>query len=322
MIRMARRGGSSPQSRGKVPVEWLTLALIIGCYAMWLIAGSLFQTMPVLAIVVIPLMITLQSSLQHEALHGHPTRNARLNEVLVFLPIGIFYPYRRYKHLHLRHHADERLTDPYDDPESYYRALSDWERLPTWLKQLLKFNNALVARVLVGPAISVVGFVFTEWTNLASGRKADRIAWLLHLAGLVPVLLAVHYLFAMSVWVYLALTYMGLALLSIRSFCEHQWSEHPDGRTVIIEKTVLGLLFLNNNLHLVHHKRPTTPWYQLPRLYREQEEEWHRMNEGYVFRNYLQVLRSFALKSKEPVVHPQRDAVSSISLQSDVGITS
>ncbi|MBR7508578.1 fatty acid desaturase, partial [Mycobacterium tuberculosis] len=69
-------------------------------------------------------------SLQHEALHGHPTRSGWLNELLVSLPLGLFYPYRRYKHLHLKHHADERLTDPYDDPESYYRALGDWDKLP------------------------------------------------------------------------------------------------------------------------------------------------------------------------------------------------
>jgi fatty acid desaturase len=38
----------------------------------------------------------------------------------VFLPIGLVWPFRRFKALHLRHHADERLTDPFDDPESYY----------------------------------------------------------------------------------------------------------------------------------------------------------------------------------------------------------
>jgi fatty acid desaturase len=318
---MIRKSKGTTAERKRPSVEWLTLALMVGCYGAWFAAGISFHTMPIVAIIVIPLMITFQSSLQHEALHGHPTRNARVNEALVFMPIGIFYPYRRYKNLHLRHHADERLTDPYDDPESYYRALSDWEKLPGWMKYLLKFNNAFVARVLVGPAISIAGFIITECKHLASGRRADRTAWLLHLAGLVPVVLIVHFVFDMSAWVYFGLTYMGLAVLSIRSFCEHQWSERPDGRTVIIEKTALGLLFLNNNLHLVHHKRPSAPWYQLPRLYREQREEWSRMNEGYVFQNYLQVLRSFALKGKEPVVHPQKTGVPSSALSSNAAIT-
>ena len=48
----------------------------------------------------------------------------------MFLPLGLFYPFRRFKGLHLTHHNDERLTDPYDDPESYYRSAMDWERIP------------------------------------------------------------------------------------------------------------------------------------------------------------------------------------------------
>ena len=56
----------------------------------------------------------------HEVLHGHPTRSGRVNEALVFLPIGIVWPFRRFKAIHLRHHADERLTDPFDDPYVSY----------------------------------------------------------------------------------------------------------------------------------------------------------------------------------------------------------
>jgi fatty acid desaturase len=303
IIKFKKTGISARKSR-RVKVEWLTLGLIVGCYAVWLGAGMLYASVPLLAIIVIPVMAAFQSSLQHEALHGHPTRNASINEALVFLPIALFYPFRRYKNLHLRHHADERLTDPYDDPESYYRALTDWEKLPGWMKKVLRLNNSLLGRVLIGPAIGVTGFMLTDMRLLAQGGKAHRIAWMLHVAGLIPVLSMVHYLFGMPLWLYGLLAYASLSILAIRSFCEHQWSEHPDGRTVIIEKSILGLLFLNNNLHLVHHKRPTAAWYHLPRLYREQPEDWQRMNDGYVFRNYLDVLKAFAIRSKEPVVHP------------------
>jgi fatty acid desaturase len=303
IIKFKKTGISARKSR-RVKVEWLTLGLIVGCYAVWLGTGMLYASVPLLAIIVIPVMAAFQSSLQHEALHGHPTRNARINEALVFLPIALFYPFRRYKNLHLRHHADERLTDPYDDPESYYRALTDWEKLPSWMKKVLRLNNSLLGRVLIGPAIGVTGFMLTDMRLLAQGGKAHRIAWMLHVAGLIPVLSMVHYLFGMPLWLYGLLAYASLSILAIRSFCEHQWSEHPDGRTVIIEKSILGLLFLNNNLHLVHHKRPTAAWYHLPRLYREQPEDWQRMNDGYVFRNYLDVLKAFAIRSKEPVVHP------------------
>ena len=282
----------------------MTLGMIAGCYLIWFAAGMMYQSLPWIAVLVIPVMATFHSSLQHEALHGHPTRNARINEALVFLPIALFYPFRRYKNLHLRHHADERLTDPYDDPESYYRGLTEWKRFPAWLKSMLHANNALLGRVLIGPAIGVIGFALTEIKLLSAGSRAQRLAWVLHLAGLVPVLTIVHFLFGMPLWLYGLLAYASLSILAIRSFCEHQWSEHPDGRTVIIEKSVLGLLFLNNNLHLVHHKQPTAAWYRLPRLYRERREEWRQMNDGYVYSSYLEVLKAFGLRRKEPVLHP------------------
>src|SRR5690606_41027911 len=101
------------QSRA-APVEWPTVALIAACYAVWFAAGFwLWADHPLVAAVVLTLVIALQSSLMHEASHGHPTRRSIVNELLVELPIGLLYPYRRFKALHLRHHADERLTDPF-----------------------------------------------------------------------------------------------------------------------------------------------------------------------------------------------------------------
>ena len=113
MTSMSNRRRSAPA------IEWPTVFLAIFCYGIWLAAGLvLWPSHPFLALAVLAFTAALQSSLVHEVLHGHPTRNAQLNEALVFLPIGIVWPFRRFKTLHLRHHADERLTDPLDDPES------------------------------------------------------------------------------------------------------------------------------------------------------------------------------------------------------------
>ncbi|RCS25150.1 fatty acid desaturase [Phyllobacterium salinisoli] len=287
-------------------VEWPTLALIAACYAFWFWAGAfLFPVMPALALVLMGIAVALHSSLQHEALHGHPTRITGVNEALVFLPIGLFYPYRRYKHTHLQHHADERLTDPYDDPESYYRALTDWQVLPSILKTLLRWNNTLLGRISIGPALMITGFLISELRELRAGDRQVRSAWLQHLAGLLPILPIISLTFGIPLWLYaITSVYLGLSLIAIRSYCEHQWSERPDGRTIIVENSILAPLFLNNNLHFVHHKQPRAAWYELPALYRARREEWQRMNDGYVFRNYFEVLRAFALSVKEPVVHP------------------
>ncbi|WP_162707058.1 fatty acid desaturase [Phyllobacterium sp. A18/5-2] len=292
--------------RKRLGIEWPTIGLMIVCYGLWLTAGYyIYPVMPILALALMAVSVAFHSSLQHEVLHGHPTRNGMINEILVSLPIGLVFPYRRYKHLHLKHHADERLTDPYDDPESYYRALGDWEKLPSFVRALLGWNNSLVGRIVIGPALMVVGFVVNETRLVVGGDDKTRTAWVLHGLGLVPMLATVWFVFGIPLWLYaLTAVYWGLSIISIRSYCEHQWSERPDGRTVIVEKSPLALIFLNNNLHFVHHKRPTAPWYDLPQLYREQREEWQRMNGGYVFRNYFEILRAYAFRKKQEVVHP------------------
>lgn len=299
------------------PIEWPTLFLLIGCYLLWLGAGFLvYAAVPIVGLLLMGVAVALHSSLQHEVLHGHPTRSAVANEALVFLPIGLFYPYRSYKHSHLQHHADERLTDPYDDPESYYRAMGDWQRMPFLLKRLLAFNNTLIGRVLVGPALMVVGFTVSEWKRIA--RRDDKVifAWLLHAAGLLPVGLIIELGFGIPLWLYAVTSaYLGVALIAVRSFCEHQWAERADGRTIIVEKSILAPLFLYNNLHLVHHKLPTAAWYRLPALYKERRAEWLALNDHYVFASYLDVIKAYAFRAKEPVVHPalRRDEVAMIA---------
>ena len=158
--------------------------------------------------------------------------------------------------------------------------------------------------MVLGPALMVAGFYIAEFRPLLAGKPGVRKAWALHATGIVAVILVVTLVFAMPVWLYIAAAYCGLSVLSIRTFCEHQWAENPDGRTIIVERSPLSFLFLNNNLHIVHHKLPTVPWYRLPVLYRERRAEWQTMNGGYVFPSYFAIFRAYGLKPKEPVVHP------------------
>ncbi len=65
-------------------------------------------------------LIAWQGSLQHEVMHGHPTRNRRINDAIGWPPLSLWLPYPIYRVSHLRHHRDEYLTDPIEDPESTY----------------------------------------------------------------------------------------------------------------------------------------------------------------------------------------------------------
>jgi fatty acid desaturase len=298
--------GLGTRNRKALKIEWPTLALILGCYGTWFLAGiylwpfSAFLALPVMAV-----CVALQSSLVHEVLHGHPTRSAAINEALVSLPIGLVWPYRRFKTLHLRHHADERLTDPFDDPESYYQALWKHAQMPNWLKAILRINNTMLGRLALGPWLSGIGLILGDAKSIRSGDREIAVAWGLQIMGVVVVALIVTRLFAMPLWMYgIFAVWPGLSAISIRTYAEHQWSEDPNGRTIIVEKSPLAALYLYNNLHFVHHARPTAPWYHLPAMFRERRDDWVRENNGYVFPNYRTMLRAYAFKAKEPVVHP------------------
>ncbi|MDG4851786.1 MULTISPECIES: fatty acid desaturase [unclassified Mesorhizobium] len=300
MTGIRKRHSSTPA------VEWPTVFLTLFCYGAWLATGFLlWPSYPLLALVALALILALQSSLMHEVLHGHPTRNANINEAFVILPIGLVWPFRRFKAIHLRHHADERLTDPLDDPESYYQGLWMHAEMPPAMKVLLKINNTMVGRFVLGPWLSSIGFFLEDARQMAAGDKAIRKAWLLHAVGLAVVVPIVTFGFGIPLWLYiLGPVWLGQSLISVRTYAEHQWSEHPEGRTIIVERSPLSFLFLNNNLHFVHHKSPTVAWYRLPKMFRDRREEWLRMNNGYVYPNYFALIKSFAFKAKEPVVHP------------------
>jgi fatty acid desaturase len=113
------------------PIEWPTVLLIAGLWVSFGLITWFHGQIPwwILAPVG-AYLCALHGSLQHEALHGHPTRSTFFNELLLFPPITLWIPYRRYKKLHLIHHRNDFLTDPAEDPESYYFDPQAWERTP------------------------------------------------------------------------------------------------------------------------------------------------------------------------------------------------
>ncbi|MEO1291945.1 MAG: fatty acid desaturase [Pseudomonadota bacterium] len=256
-------------------------------------------------------LVALHSSLQHEVLHGHPTRSSLLNEALIYLPLTLAIPFRRFKTTHLRHHRDTVLTDPYDDPESWYWAEGDWRRAPRAVRWIFALNATLAGRLVLGPILGVAGLWRNDLRVLLSepdSREADLIrdAYAHHAAGVALVLILVWGVFGVSPLVYLLLAaWPGMALLMVRTFAEHRAVPEVGERTVIVEaEPLFALLFLNNNLHAVHHTHPTEPWYRLPSLYRAQKAEILAANGGYFFPGYRAVAARWLLNARDSVVHP------------------
>ena len=293
-------------------IEWPTLFLIIACYVAWFsLAFAGAGLSPVLWIFAMGVLTTLYWSLMHEAVHNHPTDRDWINRLTLTIPIGFVFPYGRFRDGHLRHHATGELTDPFDDPESFYLSPKCWKDLSKPIKLLLRFNNSLFGRMLIGPAIAIwrmFAFDYVRLTDAETTRK-ERIfilgEWCLHVVLVGTLALILMRYSAVPLWQFIAAAYVGISILQIRTFPEHQASDMAGERTVIIEDNgPLAFLFLYNNLHVVHHTRPGLAWYRLPGFYKRHRDQFIRRNNGYVYSSYWQVLRQYFLSAKEPVPHP------------------
>ncbi len=287
-------------------VEWPTVGMLGLCYGTWWLAtwfsGGAFGW---LWLPVVALSITLHSSLQHEATHRHPTRLEALNSALVFPALGLFMPYGRFRALHRAHHATGALTDPVRDTESFYLAREGWARASRPLRMLLTAQNTLAGRMTLGPAIALARFYCGELTALRAGSPDVAVAWLLHVPAVTCVLAWTYGVCGIGLLEYALVAYAGYGVLMVRTFAEHRAHPEQDGRSVVIEdRGPLAWLFLNNNLHAVHHRHPGAPWYALPRLYADTRSQTLARNDGYRFDGYGDLLRRYAFRTKEPVVHP------------------
>ena len=286
--------------------DWLTLVIMVACYGLWALATTVLSALwlPAGMLLTIP-MITLFSSLQHEVLHGHPFRSRGLNQLLVFPSLTLFVPYLRFRDQHLDHHRNSKLTDPYDDPESNYLDPAVWHRLPDVTQVLLRFNNTLIGRLIVGPAVSMVSFITADARAIRAGDRAVLAGWLWHIPSLALVGLWLGAVGSMPAWAYVTSAYAGFSILKIRTFLEHRAHEDLPGRSVIIDGPgILTLLFLNNNLHAVHHANPTVSWFRLPGVFRRDRDQYLQINQGYYYRSYVEVFRKHFWRAKDPVPHP------------------
>lgn len=251
-------------------------------------------------------LVAWHSSLQHEATHRHPTRWPLFNELIVFPNLWLWLPYRVYRDTHLAHHRDQRLTDPVDDPESYYKTANQWACHSRWMRSVLWIRNTVAGRLAFGPPLALWQLWETQLPKLLRGERDAMTAWALHGLACALVLAWVVWVCRIPIAAYVLLfAYPGTALAMLRSFAEHQAAAVPEHRTVIVEAAwPLALLYLNNNLHALHHREPWLPWYRLPRRYRRQRDVILAANGGYRFSSYAEIVARYLLWPKEPPLHP------------------
>jgi fatty acid desaturase len=245
-------------------------------------------------------------NLQHETIHGHPTRNRRVNEAIGCWPLSLWLPYSIYRSTHLAHHRDENLTDPLDDPESYYWAEHQWGALGPLGRAVVAAQSTLLGRVILGPAWTITRFFRFLGRDVWRGKGRTRAIVARHLLECAVVLVWVIGVCGMPFWVYVAcFIYPGVSLALIRSFAEHRAEQEVGKRTAIVENArILGPLFLFNNLHAAHHLRHRLPWYEVPKFYRLNRAALIEGNGGLVYNGYFDVARRYLLTSHDDAIHP------------------
>jgi fatty acid desaturase len=284
-----------------------TLLVAAAIYSSWLLLLASHRYVPWW--ITAPLagyVVQWHFSLQHEAIHSMRGLPKWLRRVLVWPPIGIWFPFELYRRSHFPHHHNTHLTYPRQDTESFYHKEEDWEDYGDLSRWLLVINQTFLGRLFIGPFLGTPHLFIKETGKMITGDTANLGIWLRHLIGVGSILLLVAQVFHVSALQYLAeFVYPALVLGMMRGFAEHRWGERPSERTAIVESNwVFGLLFLWNNLHAVHHVFPTLPWWKVPRVWRQHRERIQADNGGFVFRGYGEIARRWLVTPNFIPVHP------------------
>lgn len=288
--------------------EAITLALAFTIYSLWLLLTFNHSSIPYpLLFILGGLTVCWHGSLQHETIHGHPFKKEYLNSILAFFPLGIIIPYPIYKELHRKHHQTKNITDPFEDPESFYITQSDWTKLNSLSKTIYRFNNTLLGRLLTGPFVTTFQFLKSEIKMILDGNLNHLSHWLLHGLAISILSFWVVTICGISPLSYLLFfVYPGMSLTLLRSFREHRIGVDNQEKSAIIKSNAFfQLLYLNNNFHWVHHNKPGLAWYKIPKTYFGNKNVILAANGGYYLDGYGELFNSYLLKEKDSPLYPE-----------------
>jgi fatty acid desaturase len=305
------------QSQNNISPEFEYGARVNSEMPTWLVIGLLYPFLYLLFThaasmpwwLVTPLAtigLCVYGSLQHELIHNHPTRSEFFNSLFGWIPFNLWIPYPRYRDSHRLHHDVPTLAEPRLDPESYYIMRHDWETMNPLLKLLWKINYSFAGRMIIGPWIMVSYFFINEGKRLLRGDMAIWQAWAPHI---ILSALLLFWLDAQGVsWQFylLGCVWPAASLLLMRSYTEHRDFGDQNERCAIVEGNwFTRLLFLNINIHQVHHEFPGMPWYRIYDYYRRNRESVNQLSGNFYFAGYLELIRKTLFKTKDNPVYQE-----------------
>jgi fatty acid desaturase len=290
------------KSRG----DWRTLIIAVLVYSGWFASVFTHKQLPWWAtFALLTWFGAWHLSLQHELVHGHPFRNSKLNAALASLSVTMWVPFLSFKRDHISHH-NTTLTHPQLDTESYYAMPEKWQTSGLFFRAIYWANRTLAFRLTVWSVFSAVQYFLADAWRAVRNVGNARAAWMLHIPALVAIVFIVTNLAGMSMVEYLIGGVFGSHSLNMmRSFAEHKTLDNESTRTAMIDAGwLMGILMLNNNLHIAHHDEPSAPWYEVPAVAKrtgayERAEKINSLYSG----GYFELVRRFTFKPYDQPVY-------------------
>ena len=290
--------------RWEAPTQLLALLL----YAAWAALVYWHALIPgALLFVLGGYLGQLHFSLQHEAIHALRPLPRWLRWALVWPPLNLWLPYPLFHRSHSSHHVNFHLTHPEKDTESVYHSSSAWAAYGPLRRAVIKADQTLAFRLAVGPWLRILRFLYAELARPMRGDFSHVLVWTVHAASVAPIVWFVVVVADMRLIEYLlCFVYPSMMLGALRSFTEHRWENSPHARVAIVESNAFfGLLYLYNNLHHVHHRSPTMPWYELPGHFRRNRAAVLAANGNFYYRGYGEIVRRYLVRPVFRPIHPQ-----------------
>ena len=235
-----------------------------------------------LATVLLAHAMTIAAYMIHECGHNTVFRdnanNARLGSFLTWLCGASYGTYEDIRYKHFRHHVD-------NDDVVWFDYEGFFQRHPLILKVTLFLEWFYIpAHDLIMHFI----LVFTSFIIPQRRNQRRRNVMVILLRG--GVFLGLCWWFPRVAFLY-AIAYMGMmTLLRLMDSLQHDYGyhtnlfegersarkgdlaweqEHTFSNFISFKYPLFNLLVLNFCYHNAHHAKPTTPWFDLPRVHRE-----------------------------------------------------
>lgn len=146
-------------------------------------------------------MVAWDGSLQHEVIHGHPTKRQAINDAIGSIPLSSGCPMPSIKReSHLERHRDEHLTDPIEAPEFSYFTRATWEQLGGIGKLLARWTTTLLGRLTIGPPVMVLSFLAQERRLVLANEARRRHIWATQLIDIAVVPFCATIICGMPLW--------------------------------------------------------------------------------------------------------------------------